>query len=146
MTGCCFDTYPNYDELPERKPYVPPRRPFFKRPKTRRLKYVKKDRAPRFVREHTLCGEPVPCARFLFKRSDFRFPRAQVYRRLSGLTAKQFRTAFHRKYVRIVVPKLIAAELVGVQPMTGPVGLIYSLRYNFGDLTSENNSAIITAQ
>jgi hypothetical protein len=35
--------------------------------------------------------------------------------------------------IRRVIPSTIATELVGVQPMTGPVGLIYSLRYTYND-------------
>ena len=35
--------------------------------------------------------------------------------------------------IRRIIPGTIATELVGVQPMQGPVGLIYSLRYKFGE-------------
>lgn len=35
--------------------------------------------------------------------------------------------------IRRVIPGTIATELVGVQPMTGPVGLVYTLRYKFGE-------------
>jgi hypothetical protein len=31
--------------------------------------------------------------------------------------------------IRRIIPGTIATELVGVQPMAGPVGLVYSLRY-----------------
>ena len=33
--------------------------------------------------------------------------------------------------IRRIIPGSIATELVGVQPMTGPVGLVYSLRYKY---------------
>jgi hypothetical protein len=35
--------------------------------------------------------------------------------------------------IRRIIPGTIATELVGVQPMQGPVGLIYSLRYRYGE-------------
>jgi len=35
--------------------------------------------------------------------------------------------------IRRVIPGTIANELVGVQPMTGPVGLVYSLRFRYGE-------------
>lgn len=35
--------------------------------------------------------------------------------------------------IRRIIPGTIATELVGVQPMAGPVGLVYSLRYKNGD-------------
>ena len=35
--------------------------------------------------------------------------------------------------IRRVIPGTIATDLVGVQPMTGPVGLIYSMRYTYMD-------------
>ena len=31
--------------------------------------------------------------------------------------------------IRKIVPSLIAADLIGVQPMTGPVGELYTIRY-----------------
>ncbi len=33
--------------------------------------------------------------------------------------------------IRRIIPGTIATELVGVQPMTGPVGLVYTLRYRY---------------
>ena len=33
--------------------------------------------------------------------------------------------------IRRILPGTIASDLVGVQPMTGPVGLVYSLRFSF---------------
>jgi len=35
--------------------------------------------------------------------------------------------------IRRIIPGTIATELVGVQPMTGPVGLVYTLRYRYAD-------------
>jgi len=35
--------------------------------------------------------------------------------------------------IRRIIPGTIATELVGVQPMTGPVGLVYSLRYKYAE-------------
>lgn len=35
--------------------------------------------------------------------------------------------------IRRILPGTIASDLVGVQPMTGPVGLVYSLRFAFGE-------------
>ena len=34
--------------------------------------------------------------------------------------------------IRRVVPNMIAQQLIGVQPMAGPVASIYSLRYGYG--------------
>jgi len=34
--------------------------------------------------------------------------------------------------IRRIFPKLIAHELVGVQPMSGPVGFVYALRFEYG--------------
>ena len=35
--------------------------------------------------------------------------------------------------IRRIIPGTIGGELVGVQPMTGPTGLIYSLRFAFAE-------------
>jgi len=35
--------------------------------------------------------------------------------------------------IRRIIPGTIATELVGVQPMTGPVGLVYTMRYKYGE-------------
>lgn len=35
--------------------------------------------------------------------------------------------------IRRIIPGTIASELVGVQPMSGPVGLVYSLRFKYND-------------
>lgn len=40
--------------------------------------------------------------------------------------------------VRRIIPGTIATELVGVQPMTGPVGLAYTLRYTYGEAANHN--------
>jgi hypothetical protein len=37
--------------------------------------------------------------------------------------------------IRRIIPGTIGGELVGVQPMTGPTGLIYSLRFAFAEAT-----------
>jgi hypothetical protein len=43
--------------------------------------------------------------------------------------------------IRRVMPTVIANELVGVQPMTGPVGQIHTLRVRYaGNLTDTNCS------
>jgi hypothetical protein len=47
--------------------------------------------------------------------------------------------------IRRIIPGTIAMELVGVQPMSGPVGLVYSLRYKYAEAltaTQHNNGAI----
>lgn len=35
--------------------------------------------------------------------------------------------------IRRIIPGTIASEVVGVQPMTGPVGLVYTLRYRYAE-------------
>lgn len=35
--------------------------------------------------------------------------------------------------IRRIIPGTIATEIVGVQPMTGPVGLVYTMRYKYGE-------------
>jgi hypothetical protein len=47
--------------------------------------------------------------------------------------------------IRRIIPGTIASELVGVQPMTGPVGLAYSLRFQFSQSLNTNGVADITA-
>lgn len=42
--------------------------------------------------------------------------------------------------IRRIIPGTIATEIVGVQPMQGPVGLVYTMRYKYGD-TSTNPAA-----
>ena len=35
--------------------------------------------------------------------------------------------------IRRIIPGTIATEIVGVQPMQGPVGLVYTMRYQYGE-------------
>jgi hypothetical protein len=35
--------------------------------------------------------------------------------------------------IRRIIPGTIATEIVGVQPMTGPVGIVYTMRYRYGE-------------
>lgn len=42
--------------------------------------------------------------------------------------------------IRRIIPGTIATELVGVQPMTGPVGLVYTLRYRYAETVSATQS------
>ncbi len=43
--------------------------------------------------------------------------------------------------IRRIIPGTIATELVGVQPMTGPVGLAYTLRYRYGEKVANTTAA-----
>jgi hypothetical protein len=43
--------------------------------------------------------------------------------------------------IRRVIPNSIGTELVGVQPMTGPVGLIYSMRYTYNEAVTAQAAA-----
>jgi hypothetical protein len=43
--------------------------------------------------------------------------------------------------IRRIIPGTIATEIVGVQPMTGPVGLVYSLRYKYAESITTNASS-----
>jgi hypothetical protein len=43
--------------------------------------------------------------------------------------------------IRRIIPGTIATELVGVQPMSGPVGLVYTLRYKYEETMSHNASS-----
>jgi hypothetical protein len=43
--------------------------------------------------------------------------------------------------IRRIIPGTIASELVGVQPMTGPVGLAYSLRFLFSQAVNTGDPA-----
>jgi hypothetical protein len=43
--------------------------------------------------------------------------------------------------IRRIIPGTIATDLVGVQPMTGPVGLVYSLRFAFAEAADGNGDA-----
>ena len=40
--------------------------------------------------------------------------------------------------IRRIIPGTIATELVGVQPMSGPVGLVYTLRYKYEEDMTHN--------
>jgi hypothetical protein len=40
--------------------------------------------------------------------------------------------------IRRIIPGTIASELVGVQPMSGPVGLVYTLRYRYEENMTHN--------
>lgn len=54
----------------------------------------------------------------------------------SGSTAANDIAGFRKiliPMIRRIIPGTIATELVGVQPMQGPVGLIYSMRYRYGE-------------
>jgi hypothetical protein len=42
--------------------------------------------------------------------------------------------------IRRIIPGTIATELVGVQPMQGPVGLVYSLRYSYADSVAHDST------
>jgi len=48
--------------------------------------------------------------------------------------------------IRRVIPGTIASELVGVQPMTGPVGLVYSLRYTYKESVTDTSNSPFGAQ
>lgn len=48
--------------------------------------------------------------------------------------------------IRRIIPGTIATELVGVQPLTGPVGLVYSLRYKYGEAAVDSNPSFGGAQ
>ena len=39
------------------------------------------------------------------------------------------------------MPKLIAYDIAGVQPMTGPTGLIFAMRTNYGTQRDPQNAA-----
>jgi hypothetical protein len=43
--------------------------------------------------------------------------------------------------IRRIIPGTIATELVGVQPMSGPVGLVYSMRFKFAEGVDANPAA-----
>jgi len=43
--------------------------------------------------------------------------------------------------IRRVMPTVIANELVGVQPMTGPVGQIHTLRVRYAQNLTDNSAA-----
>jgi hypothetical protein len=43
--------------------------------------------------------------------------------------------------IRRIIPGTIASEIVGVQPMTGPVGLVYTLRYKYAEAMTHTSAA-----
>ena len=43
--------------------------------------------------------------------------------------------------IRRVMPTVIAKEIVGVQPMTGPVGQIHTLRVRYAETTNDASAA-----
>ena len=43
--------------------------------------------------------------------------------------------------IRRILPGTLATDLVGVQPMSGPVGLVYSLRFAFAEAADGNGDA-----
>jgi hypothetical protein len=43
--------------------------------------------------------------------------------------------------IRRILPGTIATDLVGVQPLSGPVGLAYSLRFGFAEAADATNAA-----
>ncbi len=45
--------------------------------------------------------------------------------------------------IRRVMPTVIANELVGVQPMTGPVGQIHTLRVRYAQSLTDSSAAIL---
>ena len=48
--------------------------------------------------------------------------------------------------IRRVMPTVIANELVGVQPMTGPVGKIHTLRVRYANTMTDNSAAATSTQ
>lgn len=54
----------------------------------------------------------------------------------SGAVAAQDIAGFRKiliPMIRRIIPGTIATEIVGVQPMQGPVGLVYTMRYKYGE-------------
>lgn len=43
--------------------------------------------------------------------------------------------------IRRIIPGTIATELVGVQPMSGPVGLVYTMRYRYAEAISATSAS-----
>jgi hypothetical protein len=48
--------------------------------------------------------------------------------------------------IRRVMPTVIANELVGVQPMTGPVGQIHTLRVRYANSLTDNSQPLLLSQ
>lgn len=47
--------------------------------------------------------------------------------------------------IRRILPGTISSDLVGVQPMSGPVGLVYSLRFAFAESTDAQGPNVVAA-
>jgi Major capsid protein Gp23 len=47
--------------------------------------------------------------------------------------------------IRRIIPGTISADLVGVQPMSGPVGLVYSLRFAFAEAADATGANVVAA-
>lgn len=47
--------------------------------------------------------------------------------------------------IRRILPGTISSDLVGVQPMTGPVGLVYSLRFAFAEASDATGPNVVAA-
>lgn len=45
--------------------------------------------------------------------------------------------------IRRILPGTISSDLVGVQPMSGPVGLVYSLRFAFAEAADATGSTVV---
>lgn len=43
--------------------------------------------------------------------------------------------------IRRIIPGTIGSEIVGVQPMSGPVGLVYTLRYKYEEAMNHNSAS-----
>lgn len=54
----------------------------------------------------------------------------EIVRRLSAPPVQPNRNGVLIPMIRRIIPSLIANEIIGVQPMTGAVGEIYSIKYN----------------
>ena len=48
--------------------------------------------------------------------------------------------------LRAVLPHIIANQIIGVQPMTGPVGQIFSMRYRYGHSSLEWGARILMSK
>lgn len=47
--------------------------------------------------------------------------------------------------IRRILPGTISSDLVGVQPMSGPVGLVYSLRFSFAEAADATGPNVVAA-
>lgn len=46
--------------------------------------------------------------------------------------------------IRRIIPNSVGTELVGVQPMQGPVGLVYSMRYRYAEAINVDENSVLT--